>query len=283
VKCFNGLGRNVAKFTRKGAKVPVQGRLHYSKWQPQDGIDKYSVEILADEVGLLDRAKSEGGEYSSAHDRPGGLPTRRVLRTQKRHAKGSGAAGHRAPIRRCRSSSSNRSWSKHSACLIVFARSLDQLATLDPSPIIGSCRRGIARCDVCTSAGSATKKSKSCSPGNPTLTACRRTLRDGRVPPFSSADRGRSFTTDSRQPPKKIVAPTAARAAADAIPDRPLSRRPRLLIGIPPVGRRTVNAMIYQAEYAFLTKRLDTVDRLLVLRDDLDERRVASRKDVPRW
>ena len=61
VICFNGLGKTVAKYTRKGSKVSVQGRLHYSKWQAQDGTDKYGVEIYADEVGFLDR-KSEGGD-----------------------------------------------------------------------------------------------------------------------------------------------------------------------------------------------------------------------------
>ena len=30
VTCFNGLGTNVAKYVRKGSKVSIQGRLHYS-------------------------------------------------------------------------------------------------------------------------------------------------------------------------------------------------------------------------------------------------------------
>ena len=61
VTCFNGLGKNVAKYTRKGSKVSVQGRLHYSKWQAQDGTDRYGVEIYADEINFLDR-RPEGGD-----------------------------------------------------------------------------------------------------------------------------------------------------------------------------------------------------------------------------
>jgi len=53
VTCFNGLGENVAKYVRKGSKVSIQGRLHYSSWTGTDGLTKYGVEILADSVEFL--------------------------------------------------------------------------------------------------------------------------------------------------------------------------------------------------------------------------------------
>ena len=61
VTCFNGIGKAVAKCLRKGSKISVQGRLHYSKWQAQDGTEKYGVEIYADEINFLD-PKPEGGD-----------------------------------------------------------------------------------------------------------------------------------------------------------------------------------------------------------------------------
>jgi single-strand DNA-binding protein len=56
VTCFNGLGTNVAKYVRKGSKVSIQGRLHYSSWTGADGVTKYGVEILADSVDFLSPA-----------------------------------------------------------------------------------------------------------------------------------------------------------------------------------------------------------------------------------
>ena len=60
VTCFNGLGTNVAKYVRKGSKVSIQGRLHYSSWAGPDGVTRYGVEILADTVEFLTPAPKAG-------------------------------------------------------------------------------------------------------------------------------------------------------------------------------------------------------------------------------
>ncbi|QYE33159.1 single-stranded DNA-binding protein (plasmid) [Polymorphobacter sp. PAMC 29334] len=60
VTCFNGLGTNVAKYVRKGSKVSIQGRLHYTSWTGTDGATKYGVEILADSVEFLTPAPKAG-------------------------------------------------------------------------------------------------------------------------------------------------------------------------------------------------------------------------------
>ena len=53
ITAFNGLGQTVAKHKVKGDVVEVQGRLHYSKWTDNGGIERYSVEIIAEEVLFL--------------------------------------------------------------------------------------------------------------------------------------------------------------------------------------------------------------------------------------
>ena len=53
VTAFNGLGTSVAKHKKKGDLVEVQGRLHYSKWTDRDGVERYAVEIVAEEVLFL--------------------------------------------------------------------------------------------------------------------------------------------------------------------------------------------------------------------------------------
>jgi len=58
VTCFNGLGTNVGKYVRKGSKVSVQGRLHYTKWTDNEGTERYGVEIIAETVDFLTKAPS---------------------------------------------------------------------------------------------------------------------------------------------------------------------------------------------------------------------------------
>jgi len=53
ITAFNGLGTSVANHKAKGDLVEVQGRLHYSRWQDNDGIERYSVEIIAEEILFL--------------------------------------------------------------------------------------------------------------------------------------------------------------------------------------------------------------------------------------
>ena len=53
ITTFNSLGKIVANHKQKGDLVEVQGRLHYSKYTDREGIERYSVEIVAEEVLFL--------------------------------------------------------------------------------------------------------------------------------------------------------------------------------------------------------------------------------------
>lgn len=53
ITAFNGLGETLAKHKKKGDLVNVQGRLHYSKWTDNSGVERYSVEIVAEEILFL--------------------------------------------------------------------------------------------------------------------------------------------------------------------------------------------------------------------------------------
>ena len=57
VTCFNGLGKTVARYARKGMLVSVRGRLHNTKWTDKDGIERFGYEIIADDVQFLNRPK----------------------------------------------------------------------------------------------------------------------------------------------------------------------------------------------------------------------------------
>ena len=57
ITAFNGLGKTIEEHCEKGMKVLVRGRIHYTKWQDQQGNDRYGCEIIAETVDFLSRAK----------------------------------------------------------------------------------------------------------------------------------------------------------------------------------------------------------------------------------
>lgn len=61
---FRGLAETVAKYLGKGSQIYVEGRLRTRKWTDKDGIERYTTEIIADEMQML--GKKEGGSSSSA-------------------------------------------------------------------------------------------------------------------------------------------------------------------------------------------------------------------------
>jgi single-strand DNA-binding protein len=62
---FNRLAEIAAEYLRKGSKVYIEGRLQTRKWQGQDGQDRYTTEIVASEMQMLDSRGSGGGSYEA--------------------------------------------------------------------------------------------------------------------------------------------------------------------------------------------------------------------------
>lgn len=58
---FGRLAEIVAQYLRKGSKVYIEGRLRTRKWQGQDGQDRYTTEIVANEMQMLDSRGGQGG------------------------------------------------------------------------------------------------------------------------------------------------------------------------------------------------------------------------------
>ncbi len=59
---FNRLAEVVGEYLKKGSKIYVEGSLRTRKWQGQDGQDRYTTEIVANEMQMLD---SRGGGGSA--------------------------------------------------------------------------------------------------------------------------------------------------------------------------------------------------------------------------
>lgn len=58
---FNRLGEIAGEYLKKGSKVYIEGSLRTRKWQGQDGQDRYTTEIVANEMQMLDSRGGQGG------------------------------------------------------------------------------------------------------------------------------------------------------------------------------------------------------------------------------
>lgn len=59
VSMFNKLAEIAGEYLKKGSKVYIEGRLQTRKWQDNNGQDRYTTEIVANDMQMLD---SRGGE-----------------------------------------------------------------------------------------------------------------------------------------------------------------------------------------------------------------------------
>ncbi|MDI5932650.1 single-stranded DNA-binding protein [Halomonas kalidii] len=90
VVMFNKLAEIAQQYLKKGARIYIEGRLQTRKWQGQDGQDRYSTEIVANDMQMLDSrsggdfqgggaaqqgggmAPQQGGGYPGQQQAPGG-------------------------------------------------------------------------------------------------------------------------------------------------------------------------------------------------------------------
>ncbi|WP_370979289.1 single-stranded DNA-binding protein [Agaribacterium sp. ZY112] len=63
---FNRLAEIVGEYVRKGSKLYIEGSLRTRKWQDQGGQDRYTTEIVASEMQMLDSRGEQGGAYGGA-------------------------------------------------------------------------------------------------------------------------------------------------------------------------------------------------------------------------
>jgi single-strand DNA-binding protein len=63
VVMFRRLAEIAGEYLKKGSKVYLEGKLQTRKWQDQQGQDRYTTEIVADQMQMLD---SRGGSADFA-------------------------------------------------------------------------------------------------------------------------------------------------------------------------------------------------------------------------
>jgi single-strand DNA-binding protein len=66
VAMFNRLAEIAAEYLRKGSQVYIEGKLRTRKWQDKNGQDRWTTEIIADEMQMLGGRGGAGGGGGSA-------------------------------------------------------------------------------------------------------------------------------------------------------------------------------------------------------------------------
>ncbi|RTE65042.1 single-stranded DNA-binding protein [Amphritea opalescens] len=68
---FNRLAEIAGEYLHKGSKVYLEGSLRTRKWQDQQGQDRYTTEIVASEMQMLD-SRGDGGNNGYQQPQSGG-------------------------------------------------------------------------------------------------------------------------------------------------------------------------------------------------------------------
>ena len=63
---FGRLAEIVGEYLRKGSQVYIEGRLQTRKWQDKEGHDRYTTEIVANEMQMLGSKNGGAASYESA-------------------------------------------------------------------------------------------------------------------------------------------------------------------------------------------------------------------------
>src|SRR5216683_1114518 len=61
VALFGRLGEIAAEYLKKGSQVYIEGSLRTRKWQDKQGNERYSTEIVANDMQMLGRGRGGGG------------------------------------------------------------------------------------------------------------------------------------------------------------------------------------------------------------------------------
>lgn len=72
---FGKLAEIVATYCTKGSKLYLEGSLRTRKWQDNSGVEKYTTEIVASEMQMLDsKGGSQGGQQYQQPQAAAGQP-----------------------------------------------------------------------------------------------------------------------------------------------------------------------------------------------------------------
>jgi len=93
---FARLAEIVGEYLKKGSQIYVEGRLQTRKWQDKQGVDRYTTEIVANEMQMLgsrSNMSSGGGQPSQGGQQPQAGSAPAASQPQSAPAQSSGHPG----------------------------------------------------------------------------------------------------------------------------------------------------------------------------------------------
>lgn len=69
---FSRLAEIAGQYLKKGSQVYIEGKLQTRKWQDKNGIDRYTTEIIANEMQMLGGNNQQQGGYGQGGYGQGG-------------------------------------------------------------------------------------------------------------------------------------------------------------------------------------------------------------------
>ena len=90
VVMFGRLAEIAGEYLRKGRPVYIEGRLRTRKWTGQDGVERYTTEIVAEQMQML------GGRGDSSGDFGGGDSFDQTPRPVAQQSQGGGSQGQQS-------------------------------------------------------------------------------------------------------------------------------------------------------------------------------------------
>ena len=67
--CYGKLAEIIGEYLKKGSKIYLEGKLKTRKWKDQQNVDRYTTEIVFDEMQMID-GKQQGVSPSPAPQQP---------------------------------------------------------------------------------------------------------------------------------------------------------------------------------------------------------------------
>lgn len=77
VVLYRKLGEIAGQYLKKGSHVYIEGKLHSRKWTGKDGVERTTVEIVADDLRMLGGRRDESDEQAQAPERHEASPVER--------------------------------------------------------------------------------------------------------------------------------------------------------------------------------------------------------------
>jgi single-strand DNA-binding protein len=97
ITMYRKLAEIAGQYLKKGSQIYIEGKLQTRKWQDQQGNDKYTTEVIADQLQMLG-GRNEGGQGGgNNYQRPQNDNMNQEYQQMPRNNSGQGNQGGQAP------------------------------------------------------------------------------------------------------------------------------------------------------------------------------------------